>query len=187
MIKISKNFCIQFFFFALFLIFSFISLNACDIGGEITKRYTWTFKNSASEIDYIIVTPKDSEDDTPFTLYYGQSHDVTWVGVYRGGYSWQTFWPKSYSWINGSEAKQYDSSKQIVFYTGYKSTSGTPTKNPCTACYGTGKGDIKYPPAYGGTRYYMDSNQHCSKYPYCTERLIHYHDICRYCNGTGKR
>ena len=65
----------------------------------------------------------------------------------------------------------------------------TPHQNQwvsCPSCHGTGKGDIRFPPAYNGKNYYMDINQKCSKHPYCSERLIHSHDPCRRCHGRGK-
>ncbi len=55
----------------------------------------------------------------------------------------------------------------------------------CPSCHGTGWGDVRYPPAYDGKRYYMDLKEKCSKYPYCSERYIHSHDRCRRCKGTG--
>lgn len=81
----------------------------------------WTFKNSAAGVNYITVTPSGSDDDTPFTLYYGQSHTVTWSGHsqgYRGKYSWSTNY-NTRSSAKGSYPVDYDSLQETVFYTKY--------------------------------------------------------------------
>lgn len=99
----------------LFLLFL---LSGCSL---FLQDSTWTFENSANGVDYIIVTPEGSADDTPFTLRYGDTHTVTWEGSgkdYRGGYSWDTHWSRS--GVSGASPKQYDSLKEIVFYTDWK-------------------------------------------------------------------
>ena len=84
---------------------------------------TWKFKNSAAGIDYIIVTPIGSTDDTPFTLEYGDSHYVTWKStsdnkIKRGEYKSKAVWTSTY--VSGFYSEQYDALEEIVFYTRFK-------------------------------------------------------------------
>lgn len=102
----------RYLFVSLFVALVAFALTSCEL---FEQEWTWTFENSASGVSYIVVTPEDSEDDTPFTLYYGQTHDVTWKSAsedYRGAYKWTTYGGSSY-------VRQYDSLKEIVFYTQY--------------------------------------------------------------------
>ena len=112
----------KFGFFAVVVVVCASSLfSGCALDTESSTSSPWNFTNSASGVDYIVVTPTDSENDSPFTLYYGGSHSVTWKGKgdnYRGAYKWTTHYSNKY--VSGSYAQQYDSLKEIVFYTNFK-------------------------------------------------------------------
>ena len=84
---------------------------------------TWKFKNSAAGVDYIVITPSGSTDDTPFTLEYGDYHYVTWEStsdnkIKRGSYNSTAYWTNSY--VDGVYKEEYDALEEIVFYTRFK-------------------------------------------------------------------
>ena len=100
----------RYLFVSLFVALVAFALTSCEL---FEQEWTWTFKNSAYGCDYIVVTPEDSEDDSSFTLYPGETHDVTWKSAsedYRGAYKWTTYGGSSY-------VTQYDAIKTISFYT----------------------------------------------------------------------
>ena len=86
-------------------------------------KTTWRFTNSAAGVDYIVVTPSGSADDSSFTLKYGDSHYVTWTvernkKPKRGDFNYTAYTTKDN--VDGAYYTDYESLEEVVFYTRYK-------------------------------------------------------------------
>ena len=101
--------------------FFIFCLSTCDF--TPTEEITWKFSNKASGIDYIVVTPSGSTDDSSFTLKYGDSHYVTWKENInkrpkRGNFNYHSYSKKEY--VDGAYYEDYDALEETVFYTRFK-------------------------------------------------------------------
>ena len=105
------------FFGLLAFIMMGIALLSCSQDSTSGSSSTWTFKNGAYGYERIEVVIKDGGYPSSFTLYPGDSINVTWDDQgdgFRGGYTYYSYKDSGKN-LGSVYAKYYNSIKTVLF------------------------------------------------------------------------